>query len=45
VSDTVTVSQGLTVWQPGQTAQAVIAQADKALYSAKQQGRNRWIEA
>ncbi|HDR2792682.1 MULTISPECIES: GGDEF domain-containing protein [Enterobacter] len=45
VSSLVTVSQGLATWKVGQTAQSVIARADKALYSAKQQGRNRWVLA
>jgi len=43
VNPNITVSQGLTIWQHGQSAQSVIANADKALYSAKQQGRNRWV--
>jgi diguanylate cyclase (GGDEF)-like protein len=45
VNPLVTVSQGLATWEVGQTAQSVIARADKALYSAKQQGRNRWVQA
>lgn len=45
VSPYVTVSQGLATWASGQTAQSVIARADKALYAAKQQGRNRWVLA
>jgi diguanylate cyclase (GGDEF)-like protein len=45
VNPLVTVSQGLAIWEVGQTAQSVIARADKALYSAKQQGRNRWVQA
>lgn len=45
VSPFVTVSQGLTTWQTGQSAQSVIASADKALYAAKQEGRNRWVAA
>ncbi|QLR43320.1 membrane-associated sensor domain-containing protein [Enterobacter sp. RHBSTW-00994] len=43
VNPLVTVSQGLATWQPGQTAPSIIARADKALYMAKQQGRNRWV--
>jgi len=45
VSPYVTVSQGLTTWEANQTAASVIARADKALYMAKQQGRNRWTVA
>lgn len=45
VSPNVTVSQGLTIWEAHQTAESVIARADKALYMAKQQGRNRWTVA
>ncbi|WP_317630227.1 GGDEF domain-containing protein [Enterobacter huaxiensis] len=45
VSPYVTVSQGLTIWEAHQTAESVIARADKALYMAKQQGRNRWTVA
>ncbi|MEH0884991.1 membrane-associated sensor domain-containing protein [Enterobacter sp. UNJFSC 003] len=43
VNDRVTVSQGLATWKAGQTAPSVIARADKALYRAKQQGRNQWM--
>lgn len=42
VSDRVTVSQGLALWKPGVTARELIARADKALYQAKQAGRNRY---
>ncbi|MNL57732.1 diguanylate cyclase [compost metagenome] len=42
VSDRVTVSQGLALWQPGVSARELIAGADKALYQAKQEGRNRY---
>jgi diguanylate cyclase (GGDEF)-like protein len=37
----VTVSLGLTELQPADTLQSLIGRADKALYSAKQNGRNR----
>lgn len=37
----VTVSLGLTELHPGDTLQSLIARADQALYSAKQNGRNR----
>ncbi|WP_326534363.1 GGDEF domain-containing protein [Pseudorhodoferax sp.] len=36
-----TVSVGVAVLQPGQDAQALLAQADAALYEAKHDGRNR----
>ncbi|MEL4869356.1 membrane-associated sensor domain-containing protein [Pantoea agglomerans] len=45
VNPHVTVSQGLTLWTHGQSPQSVIGCADKALYMAKLQGRNRWVEA
>ena len=42
VSDNVTVSMGIACFAAGQTASEVIAQADAALYRAKEAGRNRW---
>lgn len=42
VSDSVTVSMGIASMTVGQTASEVIAQADAALYRAKNAGRNRW---
>ncbi len=36
-----TVSLGVARWQPGETTEAFFERADKALYSAKQNGRNR----
>ncbi len=42
VSDSVTVSMGIASLTAGQTASEVIAQADAALYRAKNAGRNRW---
>lgn len=36
----VTVSFGVTAWQPGDTPDRMFERADKALYRAKQQGRN-----
>ncbi len=37
----VTLSLGVTHYVPGDTAQTVIERADKALYQAKREGRNR----
>lgn len=38
----VTLSAGLSVWRPPQTAEAAIAHADARLYEAKRAGRDRW---
>ena len=38
---TVTVSQGLSNWEPGEDAQSLVSRADEALYKAKENGRNR----
>ncbi|WP_394201168.1 membrane-associated sensor domain-containing protein [Shewanella waksmanii] len=43
VAEYVTVSQGVTQWQPGMKADDFTHQADKLLYQAKQQGRNRFV--
>jgi two-component system cell cycle response regulator len=40
----ITISQGLAVAKPGDTAEALIDRADRALYRAKQEGRNRVVE-
>ena len=42
VSDSVTVSQGIACSEKGKTAEQTIADADAALYRAKEAGRNRW---
>jgi diguanylate cyclase len=39
----VTISSGLTEFRPGDTPTAVYERADRALYQAKQQGRNRCV--
>jgi diguanylate cyclase (GGDEF)-like protein len=39
----ITVSVGIAVWSGDDTLQALLHRADMALYSAKQQGRNRAI--
>lgn len=41
----VTVSVGVAVLQPGDTAQQLLGRADAALYNAKRAGRNRVAEA
>jgi diguanylate cyclase len=40
----VTVSAGLTEFRSGDTPTSVYERADRALYQAKQQGRNRCVE-
>ena len=40
----VTVSQGVSVWKPEMSGAVLIAQADAALYQAKEKGRNCWQE-
>jgi diguanylate cyclase (GGDEF)-like protein len=41
----VTVSIGLAEFERGETASSWVERADRALYAAKQQGRNRVVEA
>jgi diguanylate cyclase (GGDEF)-like protein len=41
----VTISQGLAVRQDGDDCQTLLTRADKAMYKAKQDGRNRVAEA
>ena len=38
-----TVSQGVAQWLPGEPLEALVQRADRALYRAKQQGRNRTV--
>ena len=38
---TITVSQGLAGWDRGEDAYSLISRADRALYKAKEKGRNR----
>jgi diguanylate cyclase (GGDEF)-like protein/PAS domain S-box-containing protein len=40
-----TCSAGLAVWTPGETVDEFVARADKALYEAKESGRNRLVSA
>ncbi len=40
-----TCSAGLATWVPGETVDELVARADKALYEAKESGRNRLIAA
>ncbi|WP_213714557.1 GGDEF domain-containing protein [Cedecea lapagei] len=42
VNSAVTVSQGIAGWSKEISTSRLIAEADAALYSAKEQGRNRW---
>ncbi|MCB7133582.1 GGDEF domain-containing protein [Salmonella enterica subsp. enterica serovar Hillegersberg] len=44
ISETVTVSMGLTLSTADDSVASIIARADKALYRAKQQGRDRWVK-
>lgn len=45
VSNVVTASQGVAQWQPSMNVAALYSAADKALYAAKRQGRNRIAES
>jgi diguanylate cyclase (GGDEF)-like protein len=41
----VTASFGTAQWAPGEDPEALVARADKALYAAKESGRNRVVSA
>jgi diguanylate cyclase (GGDEF)-like protein len=41
----VTISTGIAQWQPGDSSDTALARADRALYAAKHQGRNRSVRA
>lgn len=41
VANRVTISQGIAQWQQGMTLEALLENADKQLYQAKREGRNR----
>ncbi len=43
--DAQTCSAGLAVWKPGESVDDLVARADKALYAAKERGRNRLVSA
>jgi diguanylate cyclase (GGDEF)-like protein len=45
VTRPLTMSLGVAVLEAGDEVQSLIARADKALYEAKTQGRNRWVAA
>jgi diguanylate cyclase (GGDEF)-like protein len=43
VDDMVSASAGIATWRPGESADAFLSRADKALYRAKDAGRNRCV--
>jgi len=45
LSQTVTISVGVAVWQPGDSGKTLVARADRAMYQAKHGGRNRVVLA
>lgn len=40
-----TLSGGIAVWDGQETPETLVARADAALYTAKRQGRNQWVQA
>lgn len=45
IGDSISASAGLAQWSPGLTAEMLLAEADKALYRAKEAGRDRTMIA
>jgi diguanylate cyclase (GGDEF)-like protein len=43
--DAQTCSAGLAVWKPGESVDDLVGRADKALYEAKEAGRDRLVSA
>lgn len=41
--ESVTVSVGVAAWRPGDDRKSLVARADRAMYRAKRQGRNRVV--
>jgi diguanylate cyclase len=41
----ITISAGIVTLKPNETADALLGRADRALYKAKEQGRNRIVSA